>query len=333
METRPTVDVIVPCYNYGAYVESCVASIFANAGVDIRILLIDDGSTDNTPDVGTWLAAADARVTYRRHPRNLGHIATYNEGLAWVAADYVLLISADDLLAPGALRRAANAFASYPNAAFVHGRQVHFSTQPPDVPADTECADYAAIPASGEAFIASVCAQGHNPVATPTVVVRASAQAAVGGYEPTLPHTADLELWLRLAAVGDAVLLDGVQAFKRCHAHNMQLGYVQAAEGDVFERRKAFDQFFNGPGRQFSQTEIWRQHAYQFLAGELVNRAAVAFDALDGATTDRLMQSAATLLPEVRGTRPWRRMVIKRALGTSVWDVMRSLIARRDGHP
>jgi hypothetical protein len=142
-----------------------------------------------------------------------------------------------------------------------------------------------------------------------------------------------MELWLRLAAVGDTVLIDGVQALKRRHAHNMQFGYVQALEGDVFERRQAFDRFLDGPGQQFDQTTMWRTNAYQFLAGELVNRAAVAFDSLDGAATDRLMQSAAALTPEVRGTRAWRRMAIKRALGTGVWGVMRGFAARSHRHP
>src|SRR5262249_2335677 len=81
MEESPmaSVDVIVPCYNYGRFLEECVRSVLNQDGVDVKVLIIDDASSDNTPEVGRALAAADPRVEYRRHAANQGHIATYNE--------------------------------------------------------------------------------------------------------------------------------------------------------------------------------------------------------------------------------------------------------------
>src|SRR5437016_876838 len=105
-----SVDVVVPCYNYGRFLRQCVGSVLAQEGVDVRVLVIDDCSSDHTPEVGRALAAADPRVEYRRHPVNRGHHPTYNEGLAWASADYCLLLSADDLLTRGALARAARVF-------------------------------------------------------------------------------------------------------------------------------------------------------------------------------------------------------------------------------
>ena len=74
------VDVIVPCYNYGRFLRECVESVLGQP-VDVRVLIIDDASTDDTPEVAAALAAEDARVEFRRHAVNRGHIATYNEGL------------------------------------------------------------------------------------------------------------------------------------------------------------------------------------------------------------------------------------------------------------
>ena len=255
MSREPSVDVIVPSYNYGAYVEGCVASILDNPGVAVRVLLIDDASTDNTPEIGARLAAADSRVTYRRHHTNAGHIATYNEGLAWVTADYVLLISADDLLTAGALSRAVDALSQHPEAVFAYGQQLHFSD-----PAELTClerprAEGAVVEVSGEAFIASVCRNAQNPVTTPTVVVRADVHRMVGGYEPSLPHTADMELWLRLATKGTVVTLGALQALKRKHARNMQIGYIRPTEGDVLERRSAIDQFFSKAGQNITASK------------------------------------------------------------------------------
>src|SRR3954471_18429980 len=101
------VDVIVPCYNYAHFLRECVSSLLSQEGVDVRVLIIDDCSPDNTPEVAAKLLAKDRRVEYRRHEINIGHIATYNEGLEWGTGAYMLLLSADDMLTPGAFRRAA----------------------------------------------------------------------------------------------------------------------------------------------------------------------------------------------------------------------------------
>src|SRR4051812_4578035 len=101
------VDVVIPCYNYGRYLAACVDSVLSQDGVDVRALIIDDASTDDSVRMARALAASDERVRLRCHPRNRGHIATYNEGLLeWADAEYLVLLSADDLLVAGALRRA-----------------------------------------------------------------------------------------------------------------------------------------------------------------------------------------------------------------------------------
>src|SRR5215831_19309230 len=118
----PRVDVLVPCYNYARFLPQCVASVLSQQGVDVRVLIIDDASTDNSADVGAELARQDARVEFVRHPVNKGHIATYNEGIEWVDGTYWMLLSADDMLLPGALRRATDVMERHPNVGLTYGR-------------------------------------------------------------------------------------------------------------------------------------------------------------------------------------------------------------------
>jgi glycosyltransferase involved in cell wall biosynthesis len=325
MSRTPSVDVIVPCYNYGAYVEACVASILDNAGVHIRILLLDDASTDNTAEIGPRLATADSRVTYRRHHQNAGHIATYNEGLQWVNADYVLLISADDLLTSGALARAVDALERHPDAAFAYGGQMHFAD--PAELANVDQTPHAGITCwPGPDFIGGICTNAQNPVTTPTVVVRTTQHRRVGGYEPTLPHTADMHLWMRLATIGSVVRLESLQAFKRKHAQNMQIGYVRPTEGDVVERRLALDQFFAGRGADLPEASALRASAHLALAIELTWRAANAFDAQDTDTADRLLIVAHATSAAVKGTSVWHRMELKRRMGTHAWSLVKGVV-------
>src|SRR5437763_11679365 len=125
------VDVVIPCYKYAHYLRGCGESVLTQEGVEVRVLILDDASPDNTPEVAGELARRDGRVEYRRHAVNRGHIDTYNEGLLeWASGDYALLISADDLLAPGALGRAARVMDEHPEVGFTHGRQAFFTTDP-----------------------------------------------------------------------------------------------------------------------------------------------------------------------------------------------------------
>src|SRR5688500_9202830 len=129
----PTVDVIVPCYNYGSMLAACVQSVLAQESVEVRVIVMDDASRDETEAVGRPLAA-DPRVVFRRHALNQGHIATYNEALKMVVADYCMVLSADDLLTAGALARATRLMQSNPQVGLVYGRDIPFRGAPPQQP-------------------------------------------------------------------------------------------------------------------------------------------------------------------------------------------------------
>ena len=150
------VDVIVPCYNYGHFLEGCVESALRQDGVDVRVLIIDDASPDDTEVVGRRLAERDPRVTYRRHAVNQGHIATYNEGLLeWADGDYALLLSADDMLTPGALARAARLMDAHPEVGMTYGDVIR--TAAPDFAAVPVLPQYEVEVTPGPAFIEASC--------------------------------------------------------------------------------------------------------------------------------------------------------------------------------
>src|SRR5437870_3252196 len=97
------VDIVIPCYNYARYLEVCLRSVTNQSLQDLRVLIIDDASSDGSLLTARKLAQSDPRIEVAAHRENWGHIRTYNQGIEWASADYFLLLSADDLLAPGAL--------------------------------------------------------------------------------------------------------------------------------------------------------------------------------------------------------------------------------------
>jgi glycosyltransferase involved in cell wall biosynthesis len=101
----PAVSVIVPCHNYGRFLPRAVDSALAQSLRDIEMIVLDDGSTDETPEVAEGYAS-NPRVTILRQPQR-GLARTRNRGLALAQGQYVQFLDADDMLAPTKLERQA----------------------------------------------------------------------------------------------------------------------------------------------------------------------------------------------------------------------------------
>lgn len=316
--SRPSVGVIVPCYRYAELLEGCVDSVLSQAGVDVRVLIVDDCSPDDTPAVAQRLARRDARVEVRRHEQNMGHIATYNEGLAWAAAfDYTVLLSADDLLVPGALRRATTIMERRPNVGMVYGRAPYaHEGRPLPRPSLRWCGTRVY---DGRDWIRRRCRSAHNCISSPEVVVRTSVQQAVGDYEP-LYHTADLNMWLRIGAVSDIAYLGGAaQAIYRVSS----AGMLRSDPGDMTDlngRRAAFDVFFERSGPQLQDVGELRAIVGRALARQALWRASRAFDrglveGPDALPVDELVAFAHDVCPDAGRLREWHGLRLRRRIG------------------
>src|SRR5262245_65560994 len=115
----PLVSFIVPCYKLAYLLQGSVGSSLEQTFEDLEVLIMDDCSPDETPDVAR--SFGDSRVYHIRHAENLGnHVRNYNAGLARARGRYVWLISADDRLRrPYVLSRFVDALESHPSAAYV----------------------------------------------------------------------------------------------------------------------------------------------------------------------------------------------------------------------
>ena len=321
------ITVIIPCYNYGRYLTACVASVLDQQGCDVRVLIIDDASTDGSATIARDLAARHAQVDVLVHAVNRGHIATYNEGIATVGTDYLLILSADDLLAPNALARAVALLDGNPRVAFVYGRALRFTDSPAAAPPTSD--DVAPHIQRGGDFVRMLCEDPTNPVETATAVVRTSAQHGVGGYRPELPHAGDFELWLRLAAHGDVGRIDAVQAHTRLHGANMRNQYLaDRMLGDYAQRHAAFRCFFDACRDRLDEAASLESLAARRLAAEVLWAAAHTFE--DGSIADlrRLRALARTIRPDVRRTRQWWTLSAKLLLGQRGWRRVEPLARR-----
>ncbi|WP_215701157.1 glycosyltransferase family A protein [Clostridium sp. MCC353] len=94
--------IIVPCYNVQDYLEECIKSIQAQTYRNYEVILIDDGSTDSTPQLCDWFGAFDGKI-HVYHKENGGLSDARNYGMDRAKGDYFLFVDADDFIAENAL--------------------------------------------------------------------------------------------------------------------------------------------------------------------------------------------------------------------------------------
>jgi len=321
------IDLVVPCYNYGRFLRECVESILSQP-VDLRVLIIDDASTDDTDEIAKQLVAQDHRVEYRHHPVNLGNIATFNEGLAWATGEYHLLISADDALVPGALARAIHLLDAEPGVGLVFGREIRFqSSDSKPLPRTTsEHCSWKIV--KGLEFIEACCSRVDNPFPVPTAIIRIALLREVGFYRPDLRCAGDLAMWLKYAAYADVGILDADQAYYRIHVESMGWGMIGNLQLRFQQLKGAFEALFQDAGHRLPNLETLRNEVFKIIALRASDTAIIAFRQRNLGRCHEMMKFAVTCWPDVVHEKRYRRLRIQLRVGPSMWNILRCLTFR-----
>ena len=179
------VSVIIPCYNQSAYLAEAITSALDQSHPDKEVIVIDDGSTDDTAGV-----ASRFRVKYVRQS-NAGLSAARNKGIAESSGQFLVFLDADDRLLPGGLAAGLDGFSEHPECAFVYGGFQHIAADGsflrPQEPPPIEVDLYRAL------------LQYNHIGMHGTVMYRRAVFDAVGGFDTSLRAAEDYDLYLRVA--------------------------------------------------------------------------------------------------------------------------------------
>jgi glycosyltransferase involved in cell wall biosynthesis len=244
----PRIDIAIPCYNYGRYLGACLDSVLSQSVRRLRVLVIDNASTDNSLAVARRYAARDGRVAVLARPANLGPHASFNAGVDWASSDYFMILCADDVLAPGALRGMMDALDAAPGAAFAIGADAEWRTGEPKPPASPAPGVEDWKSHEGAAYLGRRCREPMRNLAAGMVLVRTAAQKGVGRFRSELRYCDDHEILLRLADVGGVLETPRIVGFRRIHATNMSLRFSTGRLEELEHRREAFESFFAREG-------------------------------------------------------------------------------------
>lgn len=216
-KSQAVVDVAIPSYQYGRFLRDCVTSVLTQEDQDVRVLIIDNASTDNSVEVAQQLAAEDRRVELVARRRNLGLHASWNEGIDWASSKYFMVLCADDFLVPAGLAAAVPIMEQHPDLAFAFGHASYVRSEHPMAVVNTDPRKMPWRIVAGPDLIERFCREGVNHVPGSGVLVRTAMQKMAGHYRPKLAHTTDFEMWMRLARFGGSASTEAQMVLLRLH--------------------------------------------------------------------------------------------------------------------
>ncbi len=216
----PTVSVIIPCFNQGAFVDEAIDSVLAQHFDDVEIVVVDDGSTD--PATRHKLATYQREKTSVIITANQGLAAARNNGIAAATGRYILPLDADDRIAPSYLQEAVAVLDAEPDIGIVYCRARLFGA----VEGDWHLPDY-----SLEEML-------RDNVIFCTALFRRADWELVGGYDPGMRYGwEDYEFWLSLIERGRQVKrLDGRYFFYRVSPDSMVRSKDKQQKISMFKR-------------------------------------------------------------------------------------------------
>ena len=216
--STPRVSVVMPVHNGARFLDAAVASVLGQTVADLELVVVDDGSTDETPAVLARFAAADPRVVVVPQDRG-GIVAALNRGVARATAPLIARMDADDVMTPDRLAR---------QLAFLEAH-----AELAGVASDYELIDEHGTPRGAvrsplRSIEAVVAYQRRGlPVvfAHPTMLVRKAAIEQVGGYREEYRDSEDVDLFARLIDSGRHIVVQPeALLLLRVHGHSVSAG-------------------------------------------------------------------------------------------------------------
>lgn len=209
----PSLSILVPVYNAARHLPAALASLRAQTFTDFELVVVNDGSTDDSGRLLERAAAEDARVRVLQQP-NAGIVGALNAGLALCRAPWIARMDADDVAAPDRLARQWERLQAEPDLVLL-GAAVWMTD-----PAGRRLKPFR-LPET-DAGVRQDLWEGRSPgLVHPVVVMRKATVEAVGGYRSAYQWVEDIDLFCRMLEQGRGANLPERLLDYRQHAHSV----------------------------------------------------------------------------------------------------------------
>lgn len=193
---QPVISIILPAYNAAKYIEQTINSLLQQTFTNFELLIVDDGSTDNT--ISIINSFTDSRIRLIKNEHNLGLVNTLNKAAILCNGKYIARMDADDVALPQRLHLQKEFLDTHTNVAAVAG-WVNFIDED-----GTETGTWSLDRQTNTAGEIKKALVKENCIAHPTVMIRTEVLQKFL-YSQKQQHIEDYDLWLRLTANGHAI--------------------------------------------------------------------------------------------------------------------------------
>jgi glycosyltransferase involved in cell wall biosynthesis len=221
----PLISVIIPCHNYGSYISEAIDSIRSQTYSNWELIVIDDGSSDDTRSIVEKYCNLDSRINYQYQDKQ-GVSMARNAGFARAAGEYIQLLDADDLLAELKFEVQLALFAKYPLVALVYGDAYAFNHQTGASTREFTKFTLRNPPLSGCGTPMAMHMVYDNIFLISSPLFKKSLLEKLIGFNWSIAAFEDWEFWYRAILIGEEFIYDsspGTEFFVRAHGNNTTL--------------------------------------------------------------------------------------------------------------
>lgn len=213
----PLVSICIPAYNYGRYLPAAIESVLAQTYRDFELVIVDNASSDDTPEIVKRYASVDKRIRSVRNEVTIDMADNWNRCLEAAAGTYVKILCADDLLEPGCIEKSVRILLDNPHVSLVSCARLSIDESAKPLGVVSYARRSLIVPG---VEVIRKCFFTRNLIGEPTAVLFRKNEAK-RGFNPQYKQLTDLEMWFHLLEVGDfAFIFEGLCKF-RVHQEQM----------------------------------------------------------------------------------------------------------------
>jgi hypothetical protein len=246
MSGTPLVSFVMSVRDGERYLAAAIDSVLEQTLTDFELVVIDDGSTDSSPQILDEYASSDERVLVHRQ-ENSGLTRSLNRGFARARAALIARLDADDVARPDRLERQVGYLARNPEVGLVGGAVVF-------IDGDGRPFAEAQYPTSDAEIRAAFSFT--TPFVHSAATMRREVWDAAGGYRTAFPYAEDLDLWVRIGAVSQLANLDETVVSYRIHPQQITLAQLERQSLSVLGARIVSRALAQGRPDPFAETAL-----------------------------------------------------------------------------
>ena len=254
MSSRPLVSVVIPAYNAAQYIDEALHSVLEQAYPAIEIIVVDDGSTDNTAQ---RVARYHPRVRCHRRSNSGGYPGvSRNSGIEQCSGEYLCFLDADDIMAPGRIEKQAELLSHHPQAGVVFADYRNFSALGPFERTHFQACPLLQAKLDGKPSLVLASAEAtallaqENIGATGMIMIRRRVLDAVPCFAADLQIGEDFHFYFQVARQFGVGVVNHVGTLRRLHDANITGDTLRRLRNCILSREKLRDTEPNAANRR-----------------------------------------------------------------------------------